>query len=251
MMWLFLVTMANAGYGQESATARGNSQLSCQQIAVVGVVRNPARLNAKPRRRILEVLALVGGPNARAEKTVLIIHNCSCSPCDKAESKAGDADEYNLSDVLRGREHGNPYVVPGDIVMVPEADPVFVMGNVITQRSIRFSEGMTVTRAIAMTGGVMRSTGLVVIRIHRTAIAGPGRDAIIVSLKAIKERRIEDVSLKPLDVVEVSDELGHFKKPRLSTPAWDSPLPKWNPPLNPHSEPSGSGLGSTYLIDLA
>lgn len=257
MILLLVIAMAQATHGQQSASApQGLSEMGCRQIAVIGAVRTPRRLDALLPLRLLEVLVRVGGPNERAGKTISVIHSCNCSPCDKP--KASDVNEYNLVDVLRGRENGNPFVVPGDIVMVPEADSIFVMGNVITQRSIRFSEGMTVTRAIAFAGGVVRSSDLVAIRIHRTPSGGPRPDPIIANLRSILKRGTEDVLLQPWDVVEVSDGLGHFQVPKMSLPKWDPPLPKWNPPLHPRRETSGSPLitgasrrGSTCCIDSA
>jgi hypothetical protein len=242
MMLLLLIAMAQAAHAQQSTGApQGLSQKGCQQIAVIGAVRTPSRLDAPLRVRLLEVLGRVGGPNERAGKTVRIVHPCNCSPCDKSESKAGDVNEYNLVDSLHGRENGNPYVTPGDIVVVAEADSVFVIGNVITQ--IRFSEGITVTRAIAMAGGVVgRGGDLVRVRIHRKTSDGIRQDPIIVRLKAILDGHAENVLLQPWDIVQVSDGLGHFQEPRMSPPTWDPPLPKWNPPLHPRKETSGSTL---------
>jgi len=249
--------MAQATNAQQSANAPQDLSHSCQQIVVFGAVRTPRRLDAQQRLRLLEVLTRGGGPNEQAGKTVRIVHPCNCSPCDNPESKANDVNDYSLVDVLRGGENGNPYVAPGDIVMVPEADSVFVLGNVTKLRSIRFSEGMTVTRAIAMAGVVVKSSALVVIRIHRTSAGASRPNPIIVNLRAVIRDRTEDVVLQPNDVVEVSDELGHFQVPRMSSPTWDSPLPKWNPPLHPRRQTSGSTLiagasrGSTYCIDSA
>jgi protein involved in polysaccharide export with SLBB domain len=258
-MSLLLIAMAQATHAQQTAAPQALSQMGCQQIAVFGAVRTPGRLKASQRLRLLEVLGRVGGPNERAGKTIRVIHSCVCSPCDKLDPKA-DASEYNLADVLRDLESGNPYVAPGDIVMVPEADSIFVMGNVRKAEALAFVEGMTMTRAIALAGGVVgRSSELVTVRIHRTSIAGVRQDPIIVNLrKSIRERGTEDVLLQPWDIVEVSDELGHFQVPRMSSPTWDPPLPRWNPPLRPRRETSGSTLiagasrrGSTYCIDSA
>lgn len=237
---LLLVSMGQATYAQQSTAApQGLSQNSCRQIAVIGAVRIPSRLNAPERLRLLEVLVRVGGPLERSGEIVRIVHPCNCSPCDNPESKVNEVNFYNLVDVLQGRENQNPYVVPGDIVMVSEADSVFVMGSVTKQRSIRFSEGMTVTGAIAMVGGVLRSSALVAIRIHRTSSKGP-QNPVIVRLKAILDGHVENVLLQRWDVVEVSDELGHFLAPRRFVPIWDPPPPRWNPPLTPRKDISGS-----------
>lgn len=253
---LLLVSMGQATYAQQSTAApQGLSQNSCRQIVVFGAVRTPGRFDASQRLRLLEVLRRVGGPNEQAGKTVRVVHPCNCSPCDNPESKANVVNDYTLVDVLRGRENGNPFVVPGDIVMVLEADSVFVLANVTKLRSIRFSEGMTVTRAIAMAGVVVKSSALVVIRIHRTST---GASPIIVNLRAVIRDRTEDVVLQPNDAVEVSDDWGHFQPPRLWFPTWDPPLPKWNPPLHPPKETRGSSLitgasgrGYSYCLNLS
>jgi protein involved in polysaccharide export with SLBB domain len=255
---LLLMSMAQATYAKESTNVQpGVTQSGCRQIVVDGAVRTPSRFDAPQRLRLLEVLTRGGGPNEQAGKTVRIVHPCNCSPCDNRESKANDVNDYNLVDVLRGGENGNPYVVPGDIVMVPEADSVFVLGNVTRLRSIRFSEGMTVTKAIAM-AGVVKSSALVVIRIHRTSAGASRPNPIIVNLRAVIRDRTGDVVLQPFDVVEVSDDWGHFQPPRLSYPIRDPPLPKWNPPLHPPKETRGStlitgasGQGCSYCLDLS
>jgi hypothetical protein len=200
--------------------------------------------------RLLAVLVSVGGPNDGAGKTVRIIHTCHCSPCDKIGMKAGDTDEYNLAGVLHGQENGNSYVAPGDIVLVPEADSVFVIRSMIRGRSVRFSKGMTVTRAIAMAGFAVRSSDLLTVRIHRKSSDGIRQDPIIVRLKVVLDRRAENVLLQPWDIVEVSDEFGHFQPLRLSPPSWDPPLPKWNPPLKPRKGDS-SPVKTAVITDAS
>lgn len=257
---LLLVSVGQATYTQQStAGAQGLSQNSCRQIAVFGAVRTPSRFDASQRLRLLEVLRRAGGPKERSGKIVRIVHPCNCSPCVNPESKANEVNFYNLVEVLRGREDGNPYVTPGDIVIVPEADSVFVMGNGITQGIIRFSERMTVTTAITMAGGaIRRGSDLVTVRIYRNTSDETQQDPIIVRLKAILDGHCENVLLQPWDSVEVSDELGHFRPPKLSSPTWDSPLPTWNPPLHPRKETRGStlitaasGQGCSYCLDLS
>lgn len=198
---------------------------------MMGAVRRAVRVDANRRMRLSEVLAMAGGLTHRVGKTVRIVHSC-----DKSRITTGGVDEYNLVDALRGRESGNLYVAPGDIVVVSSADLVAVIGNVkkteVVFTEIVFVEGMTMMRAIELAGGVRQSSDLVMVRIHRSANGVSTRDPITVSLKAIKERRIDDVPLQPWDIVEVSDKLGHFQLPKLSNPAWD-------PPLFPRKDNSG------------
>jgi protein involved in polysaccharide export with SLBB domain len=220
-------SITQATLAQPSTSVARGSQNNCQQILVSGAVRKAVRVDANRRMRLTDALALAGGPTKRVGKTVRVVHSC-----DKPGTKAGGVDEYNLVDVLRGREDGNPYVVPGDIVVVSSADLVAVIGNV-RKTEILFVDGMTLMRAIDLAGGVWQSSDLVMVRIHRSSNGVLTRDLIIVSLKAIKERRLEDVPLQPWDVVEISDELGHFRFLRPGYPIWD-------PPLMPRKEKSVS-----------
>lgn len=180
-------SITQATLAQQSTSVARGSQNNCQQILVTGAVRMAVRVDANRRMRLTEVLAMAGGPTHRVGKTVRIVHSC-----DKPGIPTGSVDEYNLIDALRGRENGNPYVAPGDIVVVSGADLVAVIGNVrkteVVFTEVIFVDGMTMMRAIELAGGVRQSSDLVMVRIHRSSNGVLTRDPIIVSLKAIKER---------------------------------------------------------------
>lgn len=63
-----------------------------------------------------------------------------------------------LRDTLQGKDQANPVVRPGDIISVPDADQIYVVGNVTQPRAIPLKEPITVSRAIAMAGGEQRDT---------------------------------------------------------------------------------------------
>jgi polysaccharide export outer membrane protein len=108
---------------------------------------------------------------------------------------------YELSDVLAGRNEANPFVRPGDVVSVLEADQVFVVGNVYRPSSIPIKEPLTVSRAVAMSGGVLPYTKKDRVRIIRQS-SGNARE-MVVDLGAIEKKQAEDVVLLPNDIVDV------------------------------------------------
>lgn len=232
LMWVFLPTMTNVNYGQESGSAQGNSGLNCQQIAVIGAVRKPGPIDVPRRLRLLDVLSKVGGPNEQAGKTVRIVHACGCLPCDKLETKPGEVSEFKLFEVLRGSEKANPFVAPGDVVIIPKAPSVFVMGT-WRETGIPFVQGMTATRAIALAGGPFKSSAVTSVRIYRTSSNGRRPEPIMINLGAITTGDAEDPLLQPWDVLEVSDDHGQFQRPRPIYPIWD-------PLLKPHKDSSSS-----------
>jgi len=108
-----------------------------------------------------------------------------------------------LADTRRGDEKANPYIQPGDIVTIPVADEVYVTGNVNRPMAILLNEPLTVTQAIAKASGEMENAKVERIRIIRQEPGSSKKTEILVDLKAIKQRRGEDIALQPNDIVEV------------------------------------------------
>src|SRR5437763_16101786 len=167
MTCVLLVVIAQVNPGQASQTSGKSGQINCKEIAVIGAVRRPGRFSTERRVQLLDILTRVGGPTERAGKNIHVIHACSCSTCGGSERKATPSETYNLANVLHGGPSANSYVLPGDIVSVPEDDSVFVIGNVLRPQTFILRERVTITRAIAMAGGVAKNSDLVTVRIIR------------------------------------------------------------------------------------
>lgn len=222
---IIVLTMSFA-VGLSQATAQ-SSQISCDEIAVIGSVKTPGRLKANGTVRLNEVLTKAGGPSSRAGRVVRVHHFCSCSRCSESDAQNSKDAEYDLPATLQGRENANPFVQVGDLVIVPEAEFVSVIGNVLRQQTFRYREGVTVTKAIALAGGPGKSSDLVRVKIHRLGPAGRYSEIIVVNLGEIVQGRMADPLLRVFDTVEVSNEQGRFFSDgpiRLSPPIWDPPL---------------------------
>jgi polysaccharide export outer membrane protein len=181
-------------------------------VVVFGAVRAPARLELRRHVRLAEVLAMAGGLTNRASGNVKVTHADSDSP--------GKSDTYVLSEVLRREETSNPYVDGGDIVFVPELDPIYVIGSVLTQSEIYPKESLTLTQAIKLAGGARRDaqTGRIVIYRHLKGIGF----SIKADLVAIKKHLAEDPLLQPYDIVEVPPPGPRKVGPRFGYPTFDS-----------------------------
>ena len=64
---------------------------------------------------------------------------------------------YKVSDLKQGKYEANPYIRPGDIVYVSEATPIYVTGSVVQPANLYLREEMTLTRALAIVGGVRKT----------------------------------------------------------------------------------------------
>jgi polysaccharide export outer membrane protein len=181
-----------------------------KQVAVIGAVNDQSRFELQRRVRLLELLTYAKGPSPKAGQTVNIVHSTATSPC-KQPNEADVASlfsTYKLSDVLRGDPAANPYLEAGDIVTLPEADQVYVVGNVFMPLTISLREPVTLTRAIAMAGGLKQDTKKDKIRVLRQEPGSATRTEITVDLSAIEKKRSEDLALLPNDIVDVPTSAG-------------------------------------------
>jgi polysaccharide biosynthesis/export protein len=177
-----------------------------EPVAVLGQVRSPSRFQLQRRVRLLELLTFVNGPSDNAGRMVQVVHTgpvASCEDAPVSDALAAQVDYYKLTDTLQGAEKSNPYVRPGDVISIPEADQVYVIGNVIKPISIPLREPMTVSRAIAMAGGTALDTKKSEIHIVRQIPGTTDKTEIVVDLDAINRHKAEDVVLMANDIIDV------------------------------------------------
>ena len=109
---------------------------------------------------------------------------------------------------MGGLEKANPYVRAGDIITIPEADQVYVIGNVYTPKTLPLKEPMTVSRAIAMAGGPLQDSKTSRIKVLRQEPGSAARTELYVDLGAVAKKRAEDLPLRPNDIIEVPTSAG-------------------------------------------
>ena len=182
-------------------------EFQSQPVAVIGAVKGAAQFKLQRRVRLLELLTFAGGPTDSAGQSVQIVHAGGAPLCEKTNDAAAADDSafvtYKLSETLKGVPEANPFVQPGDIVSLPLADQVYVLGNVLRPAAIPMKEPLTVTRAIAIAGGTGPSSKKDKVRILRQLPGSTAKKEIYVDLTAIEKNKAEDVALMPNDVVDV------------------------------------------------
>jgi polysaccharide biosynthesis/export protein len=205
-----------------------------QPVAVIGAVNQPGRYQLQRPVRLLELLTFAGGPAERAGRAVNIIHAAPTPYCEQLEKSAVASDaavapeavaaqtaagaappawgenaadgadgftSLNLSAVMRGTAEANPLVRPGDIVTLPDAEQIYVVGNVLRPASLPLRGPVTVSQAVAMAGGLLPASKADRVQIVRQTPAG--KTEIFVDLKAVEKRGAEDVELQANDIVNV------------------------------------------------
>src|SRR5258705_2241852 len=141
-----------------------------REVAVIGAINEQGRYQMQRRLRLLDLLTYAKGPSEKAGQTINIVRAPRSGLCNNgavAVDEGGSFISLRLNDTMRGEEKANPYVEPGDIVTLPEADQVYVVGNVYHPQALPMKEPISVSRAVAMAGGPLRDSRTDRVRIVR------------------------------------------------------------------------------------
>jgi polysaccharide biosynthesis/export protein len=195
---------------------------SRQPATVFGAVRQPTRVLMQRKVRLNELIASSGGFTERASGTIQILHTepVMCpQPGEEADAAPIDGTRLPLqivkiSELRSGLPQANPVIRPGDILQVTEAEPVYVTGSVFSPQGIFLRDQLTLSRALAMVGGVRPEAKVSEVKIYRQKVGEQTQETIVVDYGAIKKNQKPDVFLQAFDVVEVS-EAGIFSPGRI------------------------------------
>lgn len=185
-----------------------------QPVAIIGAVTQPGRFQLQRRVRLLELMTFAGGPSNRAGSSIHVIHSADHSYCAEegkptqpAQAAAGDPammlSSIKMRDLLAGNQDANPYIQPGDIISIPEADQYFVTGSVNKPGAYPMITRMTLTQAVAQAGGITGDGARGKVRLIRSVPGADQPKETIYNIDDIQRRKIEDIALLPNDIVEV------------------------------------------------
>lgn len=203
-------------------SVRVSERNSRQPATVFGAVRQATRVEMKRKVRLNELMAVSGGFTERAAGTIQILHTepLMCpEPGEEAEAKPIEGTRIPLqivriSDLRSGKPEANPVIRPGDYVLVTEAEPVYITGSVMSPGGIYLRDQLTLSRALAMVGGVRKEAKMNDVVIYRQVPGKLNPQTIHVDLAAIKKNQKQDEVLQPYDIIEVS-ESGMFSSARI------------------------------------
>lgn len=175
-----------------------------------GAVRSPHRYQIKRTVRLRELIARSGGITDASGGTISVFRpeGPSC-PVPDGKDASGRI-EVKVTDLVSGKTDANPFISPGDLVVVEKALPIYAIGGVRSPRPIASKGQITVSRLIAMAGGVAKDGDERRVAIYRRSKDGPTR--LEADLKKIAAGAAKDPELQPLDIVEVVTKGGEERK---------------------------------------
>ena len=142
----------------------------------------------------------VSGASKEAPKTNAV---SSDAAKDQMASDIGKIETYEVGEVRFGLGKDDPYIRPGDIVIVSEGEPIYINGYVNAPREIVMKDNMTLVRAIAMAGGIQKTAKSHEVYIYRQVKGKIGPEKMKFDYDAIKNGKQTDVLLQAYDIIDV------------------------------------------------
>jgi protein involved in polysaccharide export with SLBB domain len=185
---------------------------SRQPATISGAVRTPIQVTMLREVRLHELITKANGITDRAGGTIQIMHTePEMCPAEGGVFQNATLSEkgnfgmaiYKISDLKLGKEEADPFIRPGDIVVVTEGEPVYVTGMVTSPRELVIRDKLTLSHAIAMAGGPQRMAKTSEVHILRQKEGG--QDDLKFNYDAIRKGKEADVELKPFDIIQVGE----------------------------------------------
>lgn len=185
------------------------SSVHSEAISVIGAVGNPGVHEIKGRTRLLDALSLGGGIRGEAGPVVVLTRQAEYGPIPRPEahrSTSGESiAEIDLKSLLDAREPAeNVLVQPHDMISVPPAQMVYVIGTVKHAGgfTLNGNTGLSVLQALSRAEGLdvhASAEGARILRRRGTQ----QEQQIPLDLKKILAGKAEDVEMAPNDILFV------------------------------------------------
>ena len=184
-------------------------------ISVMGAVKTPGVFELQGRRTLLEIMSLAGGPRDDAGYTARVTRQAEFGaiPLPSAtEDPSGQFSvaEINLQNVMDARDPAaNILMMPNDVISVPKANMVYVIGDVLKPGAIAMSDQkpVTVLQAIGIVSGLVKTAKSTEAKILRVNPGSTTRIEVVVNIKTILAGKANDVTLQADDILYVPTSL--------------------------------------------
>jgi polysaccharide export outer membrane protein len=201
-------------YVRDPALSVTVAEYRSQPVSVLGAVRNPGVLQVQGRRTLFEVISMAGGLADDAGYQVTITRRRDLhGPLPLPSASDDPSGRYSVAQVSvrsimnASDPSANISILPEDVVSVPTAKMVYVLGTV--QKTGGFAlneeESVSVLQAVALAQGFDRFAKPDKSVILRKQPGSTERTEIAVDVKAILEGKAEDQALREDDILYVPD----------------------------------------------
>ena len=191
------------------------SEYRSHPVSVLGAVRNPGVYQVIGPKTLFEVLSLAGGLNPDASNRVKITRAVSAGPLPLTGASSDKTGEFHIAEInVRSvMEAKNPeeniIVLSNDVITVPKADMVYVVGAVHKSGGFPLyeKEQISVLQAVSLAEGLDRVASAKSARILRQPSPGAERTELVINVEKILDGRAQDISLQANDILFIPNSL--------------------------------------------
>jgi len=187
------------------------AEFRSQPVSVLGAVRTPGVHQIRGAKSLFEVLSLAGGLSPDAGSAIIVTRLKSAGPLPLPGATDDSSGDYQVAQVSvksvmdAKNPKDNIQVLPDDVVTVPKADLVYVIGAVHRSGGFVLSEKekISVLQALSLAEGLDKLAAPKGAKIMRSVAESDNRQEIPVNLKDILAGKSGDVSLRANDILFV------------------------------------------------
>ena len=186
-----------------------------QPVSVLGAVKTPGVIQLQGHKTLIEVMSQAGGLAEDAGYIARITRQKQYGSLPLPGATDDPTGQYsvaevNLQKVIEAQDPGgNILMMPNDLISVPKAQMVYVIGDVLKPTAIALGDQKTVTvlQAMGIAAGYTRTAKPTEAKILRITPGTTTRSEVPVDLKAMLAGKTADVALKPEDILFVPNSL--------------------------------------------
>jgi polysaccharide export outer membrane protein len=195
-------------YYKEPQVTVSVSEFRSQPVSVIGAVGQPGVHQLQGQKTLVEVLSMAGGLRLDAGHTIKITRRAEWGPVPLPGAAADSTGRFSVGEVgiKSVMEASNPQenilIKPNDVISVPRAEMVYVIGDVQKAGGyvLNERESLTILQVLSLAGGLTRTAAPQRARILRPMPNGAKRTEIAVDLKKILDGRNNDMPLQADDI---------------------------------------------------
>jgi polysaccharide export outer membrane protein len=185
------------------------NEMRSQPVSVIGAVNTPGVHQLQGHKTLIEMLSLAGGLRQDAGYRIKITRHREWGMIPAKEASIDPTGQFSVAEVsLKGlmeasTPEDNVAIMPNDVISVPVAEMIYVVGDVRKSGGFVLGERnhVTVLQALAMAEGLDRAAKVNEARILRATSGSDTRTEVLIDLKKILAGKAGDVDMRSNDIL--------------------------------------------------
>jgi len=182
-----------------------------QPVSVMGAVNHPGVHQLRGRKTLMEVISMADGLRQDAGPRIKISREIQYGPVPLGTAKTDATGQFSVAevavkDLLAGTNPTeNILIFPHDVVTVPGAEAVYVIGEVRKPGEVGLKGNATISvlQALSSAEGFGLTPAPQAAKIIRSVPGTTERTEIPVDLKKVIAGKAEDIAMRPNDILVV------------------------------------------------